>query len=259
MREQASRGRQGDATRSCAVIALLDERFTSVARVQTRDEFRCEVLRFTEWLGFEKMNATAVADISGGASEFAWANNTPPAFESLACDFDRARVDPVAKHCKERGTPIVWDQATYTAVGLGGHWEEQASHGYRTGIAVALHLPGGKHFFIGIDREQRLPTQRAEIGWMVGALQIFVSYAQEAAAQLLTPRALRTGDVLALSPRELECLRWTMEGKTAWEVGRILSISEQTAVKHLNNATHKLECANKHHAVVKAMRLGLIQ
>lgn len=62
-----------------------------------------------------------------------------------------------------------------------------------------------------------------------------------------------------LTPRELECLRWTMEGKTAWEVGTILGISERTAVLHLNNAMHKLDCSSKHQAVLKALRLGLIR
>ena len=61
-----------------------------------------------------------------------------------------------------------------------------------------------------------------------------------------------------LTPRELEALRWTMEGKTAWEVGAILGISERTAVLHVNNAMHKLGCASKHQAVLKALRLGLI-
>ena len=32
----------------------------------------------------------------------------------------------------------------------------------------------------------------------------------------------------ALTPRELECLRWTMEGKTAWETGELLGIAERT-------------------------------
>jgi DNA-binding CsgD family transcriptional regulator len=62
----------------------------------------------------------------------------------------------------------------------------------------------------------------------------------------------------ALTPRELECLRWTMAGKTAWEVGAVLGISERTAVLHINNAMHKLACVNKHQAVLKALRLGLI-
>jgi DNA-binding CsgD family transcriptional regulator len=50
-----------------------------------------------------------------------------------------------------------------------------------------------------------------------------------------------------------------MEGTTAWEVGSILGIGEQTAVRHLNNAAHKLNCVNKHQAVVKALRLGLVR
>ena len=66
-------------------------------------------------------------------------------------------------------------------------------------------------------------------------------------------------DVPNLTPREVESLRWTMEGKTAWEVGNILGISERTAVLHVNNAMHKLGCINKHQAVLKALRLGLIR
>jgi DNA-binding CsgD family transcriptional regulator len=63
----------------------------------------------------------------------------------------------------------------------------------------------------------------------------------------------------SLTPREVESLRWTMDGKTAWEVGNILGISERTAVLHVNNAMHKLGCVNKHQAVLKALRLGLIR
>ena len=36
-------------------------------------------------------------------------------------------------------------------------------------------------------------------------------------------------------------------------------ISAQTATRHLTNATRKLNCVNKYHAVVKAMRLGLVR
>ena len=49
-----------------------------------------------------------------------------------------------------------------------------------------------------------------------------------------------------------------MDGKTAWEVGSIMSISERTAVLHLQNAMRKLDCVNKHQAVLKALRLGLL-
>lgn len=59
--------------------------------------------------------------------------------------------------------------------------------------------------------------------------------------------------------RDQANLRWTMEGKTAWELGRILGIAEQTAVRHTYDAAQKFGCVNKHQAVVKALRLEFIR
>jgi DNA-binding CsgD family transcriptional regulator len=136
-------------------------------------------------------------------------------------------------------------------------WEQQAGFGYCTGIAMALHLPEGRHFQLGVDRDQPLPADVSELQRVVADLQLFAVHAQEAALRLMLPVAQQP-DRPALTPRELEALRWTMDGKTAWEVGAILGISERTAVLHVNNAMHKLGCVNKHQAVLKALRLGLI-
>jgi DNA-binding CsgD family transcriptional regulator len=153
--------------------------------------------------------------------------------------------------------PIIWDQDTYVANGAGELWEQQARFGFATGIALALHLPEGRHFLLGVDRDQSLPADPAVLQRVVADLQLFAVHAQDAALRLLLPPPLQP-ERPALTPRELECLRWTMEGKTAWEVGAILGISERTAVLHVNNAMHKLACVNKHQAVLKALRLGLI-
>jgi DNA-binding CsgD family transcriptional regulator len=110
---------------------------------------------------------------------------------------------------------------------------------------------------LGVDRDQPLPRDPGELQRTVADLQLFAVHAQDAAMRILVPEPLRPERPL-LTPRELEALRWTMEGKTAWEVGAILGISERTAVLHLNNATHKLGSVNKHQAVLKALRLGLI-
>ncbi|MCW5624505.1 MAG: helix-turn-helix domain-containing protein [Burkholderiales bacterium] len=61
-----------------------------------------------------------------------------------------------------------------------------------------------------------------------------------------------------LSDRETECLRWISVGKTAAEVGVILSLSERTVNMHLTNARQKLGANNTTHAVAVAIRLGLI-
>ncbi|SIR07820.1 DNA-binding transcriptional regulator, CsgD family [Rhizobium sp. RU20A] len=61
-----------------------------------------------------------------------------------------------------------------------------------------------------------------------------------------------------LSDRELECLRWAAEGKTAAEVAAILGLSEYTVTHYLNRAAQKLDSVNRVQAVVKALRAKLI-
>ena len=103
-----------------------------------------------------------------------------------------------------------------------------------------------------------MPLESSELTRLVADLQLFAVHAQDAALRIFTPTSLDPA-APSLTPRELETLRWTMEGKTAWEVGNVLGITERTAALHVNNATHKLGCVNKHQAVLKALRLGLIR
>jgi DNA-binding CsgD family transcriptional regulator len=237
---------------------MLESGFTSVLKTRDRDEFQSEVIGFTKRLGFETVSATVVIDHLLGEAEFITVDNTPRGFKEIFDDPNKYRRDPVMQHCKRQSVPIIWDQATYAEKGVGEMWEVQARFGYRSGIAMALHLPDGRHFFLGVDRDKPVPPDPVEVTRMVADLQLFAVHAQDAALRILTPPSM-SPELPALTPRELETLRWTMEGKTAWEVGNLLGISERTAALHVNNATHKLDCVNKHQAVLKALRLGLIR
>ena len=236
---------------------MLQHSFTSVLQAGSRDDFRSEVVRVTKALGFTTVSAMVVVDHTVRRSQFVLIDNAPPGYAEAFIDVPSMRRDPVMQHCRRHSVPIIWDQATYLSQGLGDLWEEQARFGYRTGIAMALHLPEGRHFALGVERDQALPTDGGELTRLVADLQLFAVHAQEAALRVLSPAPVLS-DRPSLTPRELEALRWTMSGKTAWELGAILGISERTAVLHITNAMHKLNCASKHQAVLKALRLGLI-
>ena len=235
---------------------MLQSWFSAVLQAGSREDFRGEVVRFSQQLGFSFVSAMSVLDVTVGRSEFVRVDNAPAGFSEVMNNVPAMRLDPVMQHCRKHTWPIVWNQDTYTREGLGELWEEQASFGYRTGIAMALHLPEGRHFALGVERDQALPTHDGEMTRLVADLQLFAMYAQAAAQRLLSPAE---GDRPSLTPRELEALHWTRAGKTAWEVGAILGISERTAVLHVNNAMRKLGCTSKHQAVLQAMRLGLIR
>jgi DNA-binding CsgD family transcriptional regulator len=237
----------------------LSDTFTAASACRSRDELYSTVINFCHHLEFSTMTAMAVIDHADKEPAFSSVANPPAAFFDAYMDMDGGRRDPVMQHCKVSGVPIMWDQETYVRAGCAEMWEVQAPHGYKTGIAFALHLPFGRHFFIGFDRDQPLPNDPFHLTRMVADLQLFTVLAHEAGFRVLANDIESPRKIRRLTQRELECLRWTMEGKTAWEIGRILSISEQTAVRHINNATHKLACINKHQAVLKAIRLGLIR
>jgi len=49
----------------------------------------------------------------------------------------------------------------------------------------------------------------------------------------------------ALTLREREVLWWAAQGKSAWESGEILHITERTVDQHTQNAIHKLGAVNR--------------
>ena len=52
-----------------------------------------------------------------------------------------------------------------------------------------------------------------------------------------------------LTNREVEVLRWIKEGKTNWEISRILNITERTVKYHTENIYKKLGVSSRTHAV----------
>lgn len=68
-----------------------------------------------------------------------------------------------------------------------------------------------------------------------------------------------SAEQILINAREIDCLKWTAEGKTAWEASVILGISERTVRFHLNSAREKLNCVTTTQAVAKAVAAKLIE
>lgn len=61
-----------------------------------------------------------------------------------------------------------------------------------------------------------------------------------------------------LTDRQLECLAWTQEGKSASDIGMILGISGRTVEGHLAKVCHQLGVRTRIQAVSRAKDLGLL-
>lgn len=70
------------------------------------------------------------------------------------------------------------------------------------------------------------------------------------------PRSFAPGGVTL---RQLECLAWVQEGKSATDIGAILGISGRTVDKHIYKLCETLGVRTRMQAVLKARDLGLLK
>lgn len=137
-------------------------------------------------------------------------------------------------------------------------FEESESFGIKCGISVPIFGKSGE--FALLSMATNLPDTQfkkliSEVRYHTHILSL---YFHEAVGILISSANPRDG-VLNLTSREIECLFWTSLGKTSWEIAKILNVSEHTFNFHMRNATRKLGTYSKHHAVVRAMTLGLLK
>ena len=232
--------------------------YLDVSAAPDRPSFERRLVHCVNNLGFEIATAVLAVDRPGLKPVFITIGNTPDAFLEASRDDSSAKRDPVLMRLKTMSTPFVYDQATYVQSDAGDLWEEQAPYGFHTGISMALHMAEGRHFLLGVDRATPLPSSGDEVMRMMADLQLLAVYAQETAVRVLLPDDEPKGPSPRLTPREREVLAWTREGKSAWAVGQILSMSEHTVNYHLRNVMRKLGVSSKHTAILRALSLGLI-
>lgn len=235
---------------------LLLRDYTELSEASTLENYQNRLVRMAEALDFPLINAVVVCEDPSRIepARFFEVGNTPLAYRHLSQNAERGARDPVNQLLKSTNVPFIYDQQTYVDARAGDLWEAQAPFGYRTGILVALRLPLGRHFLLGVDRPDALPKDERQLIRMMGDLQLVAVHAQAAALKLLLPK----NSAAELSPRELEVLRWLAEGKGRPVVGQILGISENTVKFHLASIYRKLGVASKETALLKAQEAGLL-
>ncbi len=129
--------------------------------------------------------------------------------------------------------------------------ELQRRHDLTTHVAIQMHSPCGATYRMRLSgRRPRLSqVEMNEIGMLL--LHTFATLQR-------INRASKRPSPHHLSGRELEVVKWTAQGKTSSEIGRILSLSDHTVNAYLTNAIRKLDCVNRTQLVAKALRLKLI-
>ncbi len=166
-------------------------------------------------------------------------------------------VDPVALMSTRTMEPFKWETA-YHDVELTSEMKEfiglAEDHGMKAGMSCS------RNAFIGenIDTIMSFETTGYKVSEeYLDIVAYIVPHLHEAIGRIDKADQIPK-DLPNFTLRERETLKWSYEGKTAWEIGVILSISERTVKFHLNNIYQKLNVANRSQAVAKAIRYEIV-
>lgn len=170
---------------------------------------------------------------------------------------DYIHIDPVIAKLRTTTLPFEWREAPYDT-GRGSQVALMMNEARELGLAEGLSVP--IYSVSGFQAAVTFGAKSLTVGPdLKGALHLIAIYAHSRLRTILAG----TGNVAAakatsLSPREIECLKWSAEGKTAWEISCILSLQQRTVEHYLASAAHKMNAANRVHAIAQAFRARIL-
>jgi LuxR family transcriptional regulator, quorum-sensing system regulator BjaR1 len=172
--------------------------------------------------------------------------------------FDRYRSsnfhvhDPVTQFSRKQTRSFKWSQAPIdpdNKIGRSIMEIAASDHLMRFGVCIPIHGLRGYQAsisFAGFEIDDRTETR--------SAMEIIAVYAVNRCHQF---RSAATPQKI-LTPREREIMAWVAAGKSAWDIGGILRISEDTVNKIVASAMRRLNACNRPQAVAESIRRGEI-
>ena len=203
--------------------------------------------------GFETIIVTGLPNPDQRFAQMVLAKRWPAEWFKLYTSNNYDRVDPVVRLCRQSINPFEWSEAPYDAElepGAAEVMNRASDFRMSRGFIVPIHGLTGYEAAVSLGGVHLDLNARSK-----PALHLMAMYAFERIRRLLDPTPYPPA---RLTPREREVISWASQGKSAWEIGEILHITQRTAEEHLATAARKLGAVNRTHAVAIAIRQKII-
>jgi len=199
-------------------------------------------------LGFHGYIMAGIPTAGQSLVETTIANGWPTEWFELYNRENLSAADPIPRHCLKMLNPFEWKDAPYDSQ------HDRAAHSvmmrardfrFHQGFCIPIHYDDSTGA-VSIAGER--PYLDAETK---SALHLMAVFTHGRLRALCRPAVATSGR--CLSAAEAEVLRWAARGKTAWETGQILGLSERNVRWHIEEAQRKLMTKNKTATVALAL------
>ena len=231
-----------------------EDHLNALLRMKDESELMTRLAHSARQMGFDYCAYGAQMPVPFICPTVTLINTYPASWKSRYALQNYLEVDPIVAYGRRSCLPVVWSEQLFKDVPT--FWEEAQSHGLKGGWSKSVRDAQGTLGMLSMARDgaalgaNEIFSKNARLSWLS-------DFAHVGMMQLLLPKQVPESQII-LTDRELEVLRWTAEGKTAFEIGHILRVSERTINFHINNIVQKLGACNKTQAAVKAVTLGML-
>lgn len=215
-------------------------------------------------LGFDDGFKVAKRYMSSIGAENFWIGNNggainddvPTGWHEHYLEQQYEQIDPVLKAAYRIPSVHRWDSVINREILTKqqiNFLEESAEAGFRDGISIPISGPKGRLIFnVSVSGRTRDFDSERPFRCIHGVVQVLMLSLPEMteAPQL---------QVKILTRRERMAVEWAAVGKTYFEIGELMNISESTVKKHMQSAMVKLGVPNVVSLVSTALRLEEIQ
>ena len=160
--------------------------------------------------------------------------------------------DPTIAQIHNSSKAFRWDEIkSKSEIFYPNIMHEASEFGLRQGFTVPLISLSGRRAGFSFAGEHLDMSDNDQ-----GALTLIAIYSM--VSKLSKTKKEKVGHFDSLTSRQKDIVRWAAEGKTDWEISKILGISLHTADKHMRMIKTRLGAVTKTHAIAKAIKLGIV-
>jgi LuxR family transcriptional regulator, quorum-sensing system regulator BjaR1 len=238
---------QDIARRAFDAVAAMD-------RADDLDQLDALFQEFIRRLGFEQYATIDVHDPRRSPRVEVLRARSLEAWEAHYQGRGHAAHDAVLRKAMSTSNPIFWGDVRTGAEPLTPEavriFDEASDFGLREGFVTPIHNLDGSISTVLLSGGDADPLCRdTRTAAHLACLYYAARVRRDRRAVASRP---------ALSPRQLECLKWTREGKSAADIAEILGLSRYTVQEHLGQACARLGVRTRVQALAQAYLLGLL-
>ena len=239
-----------DAARLTTDILRLNE-------CQTIEQVNTALSVISHTLGFDAFLYRGRFQTGGTRFVEQVASNHSPSWRRRYEEAAYAQIDPTVAHACISLSPLVWSDDMYVGAQQHAFRKEAQRHGLLEGMTLPVHSRNGDVALLSLSLSRSDEAARRHVHGMLMWGALLASLTHEAMRRIVKDSGAFQAP--KLTKREIEVLQWIADGKSNWEISKVIDISEHGVSHHVRNILLKFDVTSRHQAVAQAVVFGLLQ